>query len=174
MRDPHGKTWRRINNGLGVYGASGVGSIHICEGRMNAEKYIAVLSENLEASIYKIFDEDTPQYTFQQDSAPCHTAKSVKKWFFENAVPVLDWPSQSPDLNPIEHLWGVVKRRVKEEQPKNKKELIEIIFRVWEGLPDTVCSNLVQSMSRRVAADWGHLVKDCTIFTIFKKRRGFD
>lgn len=136
----------------GCMGANGVGEIHLCEGRMNAEKYIAVLAENLEASLCKIFDSDSPQYIFQQDSAPCHTARSVKTWFEANSVPVLEWPSQSPDLNPIEHLWGVIKKEIKGKCATNKKNLMEAIKEVWEGIPFTVTRDLVHSMPRRIAA----------------------
>ncbi|KAJ7316914.1 hypothetical protein JRQ81_003076, partial [Phrynocephalus forsythii] len=50
---------------------------------------------------------------FQQDSAPAHTAKSIKTWFNDHGITVLYWPANSPDLNPIENLWGLAKRKMK-------------------------------------------------------------
>ncbi len=51
-------------------------------------------------------------FIFQQDLAPAHTAKDTKSCFNDHAVTVLDWSANSPDLNPIECLWGIVKRKM--------------------------------------------------------------
>ncbi len=58
---------------------------------------------------------------FQQDLAPAHTAKSTKSWY-DHGVDVLDWPANSPDLNPIENLWGIVKRKMRNRRP-NKMQM---------------------------------------------------
>ncbi len=57
-------------------------------------------------------------FIFQQDLAPAHTAKSTKSWLNDHGVGVLDWPANSPDLNPIENLWGIVKRKMRNKRPK--------------------------------------------------------
>uniref|UniRef100_A0A8C4S3M1 Osteoclast-stimulating factor 1 n=1 Tax=Erpetoichthys calabaricus TaxID=27687 RepID=A0A8C4S3M1_ERPCA len=51
-------------------------------------------------------------FIFQQDLAPAHSAKATSTWFKDHGIPVLDWPANSPDLNPIENLWGIVKRKI--------------------------------------------------------------
>ncbi len=53
-------------------------------------------------------------FIFQQDLAPAHTAKGTKSWFSDHGVTLLDWPANSPDLNPIENLWGIVKRKMRD------------------------------------------------------------
>ncbi len=59
-------------------------------------------------------------FIFQQDLAPAHTAKT-KSWLNDHGV--LDCPANSPDLNPIENLWYIVKRKMRNKRPKNADEL---------------------------------------------------
>ncbi len=70
-------------------------------------------------------------YIFQQDLAPAHTAKSTKSWLNDHGVGVLDWPANSPDLNPIENLWGIVKRKMRNKRPKNADELKATVKETW-------------------------------------------
>jgi hypothetical protein len=62
------------------------------------------------------------------------------------------WPSQSPDLNPIEHLWEEVERRIRCQNLRNKNELMEKIQDVWNEIPQSTLDKLIDSMPRRYAA----------------------
>ncbi len=64
-------------------------------------------------------------FIFQQDLAPAHTAKSTKSWFNDHGVGVLDWPTNSPDLN-IENLWGIVKRKMRNKRPKKCRWAVDV------------------------------------------------
>ncbi len=57
-------------------------------------------------------------FIFQQDLAPAHTAKSTKSWLNNHGVGVLDWPANSPDLNPTENIWSIVKRKMRNKRLK--------------------------------------------------------
>ena len=64
----------------------------------------------------------------------------------------LEWPSQSPDLNPIENLWRELKIRVAQRQPRNLADLEKICMEEWANIPATVCENLVKSYRKRLIA----------------------
>src|SRR5882757_11012368 len=96
-----------------------------------------------------IADEDI---IFQQDNDPKHTSKRAKDWFEDHAITVLDWPAQSPDLNPVEHLWQLLKKRViaYENPPKGVWELWERVEVEGGKISAEECQNLIGGMPRRV------------------------
>uniref|UniRef100_A0A673YPH3 Tc1-like transposase DDE domain-containing protein n=1 Tax=Salmo trutta TaxID=8032 RepID=A0A673YPH3_SALTR len=89
----------------------------------------------------------------QQDNNPKHTAKTTQEWLQDKSLNVLEWPSQSPDLNPIEHLWTDLKIAVQRRSPSNLAELERICREEWEKLPKYRCAKLVASYSRLIAAN---------------------
>ena len=92
--------------------------------------------------------------TFQQDNARAHTARATRDFLQQNNVNVMNWPALSPDLNPIEHLWDEIQRRLNEEQPSptTAAELSVAFQRVWALIPMAFINRLVNSMYRRCAA----------------------
>ena len=62
---------------------------------------------------------------------------------------VMDWPSNSPDLNPIENLWSIVKRNVEKKMPKNISDLRRFMIEEWDDIPQSTLIGLVRSMKRR-------------------------
>ena len=94
---------------------------------MDKTLYIKILREEL-YMIIEEYDLDVNAVIFQQDNDPKHKAKYVIKWLDEQPFEVLEWP-QSPDLNPIEHLWALLKRRLNQyDSPPN--EMLELWDRV--------------------------------------------
>ncbi len=87
---------------------------------------------------------------FQQDLAAAHTAKGTKSWFNDHGVTVLDWPANSPDLNPIENLCGIVKRKMR-DRPNNADDLTAIKATRASITPEQ-CHRLIASMPRCIDA----------------------
>lgn len=136
----------------------GVGRIALVEGRMNANDYIEILDANLLPTIADLCAQPggprRNQVIFQQDNDSKHTSRAARAWFLKKNIKVLDWPPQSPDLNPIEHLWGHLKRRLRSypTAPSNVDELWERVKVEWANITPETCLNLIDSMPRRVAA----------------------
>ena len=90
-----------------VFQLQGLGRV---EGKLNGEKYRYALNENLVHSAQDL--RLGQRFTFQQGNDPKHTAKTTHEQLRDNAVNVLEWPNQIPGLNPIKHLWRVLKPKV--------------------------------------------------------------
>lgn len=88
-------------------------------------------------------------WIFQADNDPKHTSKRAKAFIERQQINAMKWPSQSPDLNPIEHLWNYVDKDVKEQKPPNLDRLYEIIEESWKNMPMDRCLTLIESMPRR-------------------------
>ena len=131
----------------------GVGYMCKIDGRMDAELYTSILQDDLLATV-EFYGLDREELIFQQDNDPKHTSKRASKWFKDNDINVLKWPAQSPDLNPIEHLWSHLKRQLSayEAPAAGIHELWEWVQVEWEKIPPRVCVELIESMPRRVQA----------------------
>uniref|UniRef100_A0A8C6XQK8 Tc1-like transposase DDE domain-containing protein n=1 Tax=Naja naja TaxID=35670 RepID=A0A8C6XQK8_NAJNA len=106
----------------GAMSSAGVGPLCFIKSRVNAAVYQEILEHFILPSTDELYGD--ADFIFQQDLAPAHTAKSTKIWFNDRGITVLDWTANSPDLNHIENLWGIAKRKMRDMRPNNAEELI--------------------------------------------------
>ncbi len=100
----------------GAMSSAGVGPLCLLNTNVTAPVYQDILEHFMLPSAGQLFKYS--DFIFQQDLAPAHTIKSTKSLLSDHGVGVLDWPAYSPDLNPIENLWGIVKRKMRNKRPK--------------------------------------------------------
>lgn len=135
----------------GMFSFWGTGRLHVCEGNMNSQQYLHVLRTGMKPQLDEWYREGG---IFMQDNAPCHTARVVKQYLDEAGIQILDWPGNSPDLNPIENLWAMLKERMKKHSLTTKQQLISKLQHYWvhdEGIQNSL-RNLIESMPRRLEA----------------------
>jgi hypothetical protein len=117
----------------GCFSSAVTGKLVRIEGMMDDAKYREILEGNLFQSSGDL--RLGQKFTFQQDNDPKHIAKATLEWFKEKHLNVLEWPSQSPDHNPIENLWYDLKLAVRQRNPLNLKELEKFCLEEWAKIP---------------------------------------
>ena len=141
--------------GLMMWGcitSQGVGRARRIIGDMDPQLYTDILdSEFLQTLEYYGLEKE--EIVFQQDNDPNHTSRIARRWFKDNEVKVLQWPAQSPDLNPIEHLWAYLKQGLAKSKlaPTNIDELWGRVQEEWMKIPKQECINLIENMPGRIA-----------------------
>ncbi|CDR18384.1 unnamed protein product [Oncorhynchus mykiss] len=110
-------------------------------GTMRQENDVDILKQHLKTSVRKL--KLGHKWVFQMDNDPKHTSKVVAKWLKGNKV---KWPSQSPDLNPIEDVW----RRGGKEAYTNLTQLLQLCQEEWTKIHPTYCGKLVEGYPKRL------------------------
>ena len=132
----------------------GIGYSCKIDGRMDGDLCTPILDEDMVDSISH-FGKNPSDTVLQQDSVPKkHACKNAKEWFKNNNTQVIPYPTWSPDLNPIEHLWEILKRRLAsyERAPGGILELWERVQDEWEKIDIEICQKLIESLPKRVEA----------------------
>lgn len=132
----------------GCMSGAGVGKVHIIDGILDSKGYINLLKQNVHTSAEKLGIRSN--FMFYQDNDPKHTSWNAKNWLLYNCPKVLATPAQSPDMNPIEHLWGELKKRLASRCVSSKSQLKQAVLEEWEKIEPTYCKKLVESMPRRL------------------------
>jgi hypothetical protein len=125
----------------------GVGEMHIFTENLDADLMKEILQEHLKASAEMLFPPGL--WYFQQDNDPKHKSNLVQTWLFNAGICCLDFPPYSPDLNPIENIWSILKRRVENQNPRTIEDLKLRLTEEWAGLEPELLSLLSHSMVDR-------------------------
>lgn len=127
----------------------GRGVCVVLEERLTAIVYRRVLEEALLPSVQPIFGENV---YFQHDNSPVHRARTVQNFIEERGINVLPWASKSPDINPIENVWGQMVKTIYQEgfRPRNSQELRQRIIEAWQQITPEYTDRLVSSIPRRL------------------------
>ena len=112
---------------------------------INSEKYIGILQEHLLPTANELYRH----WRLVQDNATPHTSRMTTEWLTQNGVGVLPWPAASPDLNPIENVWAMIKNDVEKHRPLSFDAWKEKIVQCWNGIAPETRRRLIYSMRNR-------------------------
>src|SRR5687767_9771221 len=113
---------------------------------MDGPFYVSILQNQLLSAAQNMYRRN---WRLQQNNDPKHTSRVVKEFIAENEINVIDWPSNSSDLNPIENMWQIIKDNVEKRMPQDINELTRFLAEEWKAIPQETVNNLVSSMKNR-------------------------
>jgi transposase len=119
----------------------------IVQGTMTAQRYVDTLQGYLFTGCRGF---EARKAVFQQDNASSHTAKLTKLFFESQHLTVLPWPANSPDLNPIENIWAILKQNVERRVVRNKDELVKVVEDEWSKIDQDLIRKTIDSMPKRM------------------------
>ncbi|KAF7649459.1 hypothetical protein LDENG_00141170, partial [Lucifuga dentata] len=130
------------------FAAGGPGNLTVIDSLMNSSVYQSILDEHVKVSARKLYLGT--KWILQQDNDPKHSSKSTVEWLQKNRIKVLPWPSQSPDLNPIEMLWRDLKAAVHQRKPSNLTQLKQYCMEEWAKISPSRCEKLISGYKKRL------------------------
>jgi transposase len=136
----------------GCFSSNGLGPLVALEGSQNQYTYLELLKDYLLPEVKAAKNLYNVDMTFMQDNAPCHKTRMIMDFLARKQIKTLDWPAQSPDMNPIENLWAIIKRKRAKKFgiPTSKAMLINQIMDIWDNLEADLIETLAASIKNRL------------------------
>ena len=144
--------YEKASWGVMVWAAIGVGyksKLMICRKSVNSHEYRRVIHES---EMVKELNESkgSGQWIYMQDGATPHTCQQTMLFLKKQMNVLANWPANSPDLNPIEHMWAILKKRIDTSCVKNVQELVSLLEEEWEKIDQMLIDHLVLSFKKRL------------------------
>lgn len=132
----------------GCVSSAGVGDLVFIDGKMNKEQYLNILKAHLKQSAVKLGLQNN--FQFYQDNDPKHSSRLVQEWMLYNCPKVIKTPAQSPDLNPIEHVWDELDRKIRQRPISSISQLKERLVAEWNAIGKEYLEKTVLNMPKRL------------------------
>lgn len=136
----------------GCFSSKGFGKLVIISGILESKQMIEIYENGLLPSAQKFYEEKKEKWHLLEDGDPKHTSKLSKAWKAENNVQVLEWPANSPDCNPMENVWALMKAKMRGRKITTRDGLIEVIKKEWKSLSAEYARALAKSCPARCQA----------------------
>lgn len=148
---------RRVKHPLkihvwGCMSRNGFGRLCVFSETLTAERLLRIYQRCLLPSAERWYGADPAAWILQEDNDPKHRSRLSTHWKTEQGITTLPWPSQSPDANPIENVWSLMKLKLRGKRIPTRAALCRQIRAVWRSLPTRYAETLVDSMPRRCRA----------------------
>jgi len=138
-------------NVWGCFSCNGFGRIYCFRENLKADLLCKVYKRCLLPTARDHFGRNSMNWEFQEDNDPKHLSKLAKEWKTKHRIQRMDWPSMSPDINPIENVWKLLKMNLANKNLRTYKSLVSAIKKEWKAFPKDLTTNLVRSMKNRVS-----------------------
>ena len=131
-------------------------NLHLFINNLNKEEYVQILKDNLK----EIKEIGGKNFIFQWDNDPKHNSKLALEFYKKNKLDRLEWPPYSPDLNPIENIWGIVKQEVNKYDLLKISDVIAKVKTVWSEIDQEMIKHCIENMPIRLnkwieaSGDW--------------------
>jgi transposase len=136
----------------GCFSYFGFGRLFFFQNVLDSKLMVHIYEKELLPSVHTKFGDNFKDWFLIEDNDPKHTSKFCKDFKDHNNIHVLPWPANSPDLNPIENVWGLLKVKIREKQPQTIRALKKLISNEWKSFDFIYCQNLVNSMENRLTS----------------------